>query len=251
MLVLGLALCLSQTVLPRAHSHNDYLRSRPLAEALDNGFASVEADVFLVGGKLLVAHERADLDPTKTLEALYLKPLSDRLAKGKGWIYPGERQTFWVLVDVKADGAAAYDALKQLLKRFPRLAYRKAAPAVRFVISGDRPVEKIVADKGAFAALDGRWPDLEKGYSAELMPWVSEAWSTHFTWRSGPFPNEMQNRLRSMVDRVHSQHRRIRFWGAPDTEEMWRINWEGGVDLINTDQPAVLRKWMAGRGQQE
>jgi putative flavoprotein involved in K+ transport len=41
--------------LPNAHSHNDYLRPRPLLDALDQGFCGVEADVFLVDGDLLVA----------------------------------------------------------------------------------------------------------------------------------------------------------------------------------------------------
>ena len=34
--------------LPRAHAHNDYLHQRPLLDALDNGFCSVEADISLV-----------------------------------------------------------------------------------------------------------------------------------------------------------------------------------------------------------
>jgi len=38
--------------LPQAHSHNDYEQKRPLLEALDHGFCSVEADVFLVEGSL-------------------------------------------------------------------------------------------------------------------------------------------------------------------------------------------------------
>jgi hypothetical protein len=41
--------------LTRAHAHNDYLHARPLFDALDHGFCSVEADVWLVDGKLLVA----------------------------------------------------------------------------------------------------------------------------------------------------------------------------------------------------
>ena len=43
--------------LPAAHAHNDYLHKRPLLDALAQGFCSVEADIFLVDGALLVAHE--------------------------------------------------------------------------------------------------------------------------------------------------------------------------------------------------
>ena len=40
--------------LPAAHAHNDYLHKRPLLDALAQGFCSVEADIFLVDGALLV-----------------------------------------------------------------------------------------------------------------------------------------------------------------------------------------------------
>jgi hypothetical protein len=43
-------------VIPFAHSHNDYTRKKPLYNALENGFSSVEVDVFYRDGKFLVAH---------------------------------------------------------------------------------------------------------------------------------------------------------------------------------------------------
>src|SRR2546426_1011359 len=51
-----------------AHAHNDYEHSRPLLDALDQGFTSVEADVFPVAGNLLVAHDFYALRPDRTLE---------------------------------------------------------------------------------------------------------------------------------------------------------------------------------------
>jgi hypothetical protein len=36
--------------LTSAHAHNDYEHSRPLLDALDNGFCSVEADIWLTNG---------------------------------------------------------------------------------------------------------------------------------------------------------------------------------------------------------
>ena len=50
------------TPLTNAHAHNDYEHTRPLFDALDQGFNSVEADVFLVDGKLLVGHTAFDLE---------------------------------------------------------------------------------------------------------------------------------------------------------------------------------------------
>ena len=56
--------------LAQAHAHNDYLHARPLFDALDHGFASVEADIFLVDGKLLVGHAKSELKADRTLQAL-------------------------------------------------------------------------------------------------------------------------------------------------------------------------------------
>ena len=49
------------TPLRHAHAHNDYAHRRPLWDALDRGFCSVEADIFLSRGELLVGHTWFDL----------------------------------------------------------------------------------------------------------------------------------------------------------------------------------------------
>lgn len=221
------------------HSHNDYLRPRPLQDALENGFTSVEVDVYLEGGKLLVGHDRKDLKPERTIESLYLDPLAVRVKNGDGWVYPGKHR-LWVLVDIKQDGQAVYREFKKILGSYPTL-----QRGVRFVISGDRPIGEIVKDAGRVAALDGRWSDLDKDYSQDLMPWVSEAWTDHMKWLGlGPMPGEMKDHLEAMVRQVHSQGRLLRFWGAPDSEAIWDTQKKAGVDWLNTDRPAELRKWL-------
>ena len=52
-------------------------------DALDRGFSSVEADVWLVDGELRVAHDLEDTRAGVTLESLYLDPL-DELVRQKG-----------------------------------------------------------------------------------------------------------------------------------------------------------------------
>ncbi len=232
-------------ILERAHSHNDYAQARPLQEAFDNRFSSVEADVFLVDGKLLVGHNRQDLTPERNLIAMYLKPIADQMAKNKGWVYSGPYKIFWVLVDIKENGAAVYEELKNELAQFPAFKFRSKNTPIRFVISGDRPVDSIVRDQGKYAGLDGRWEDLDKGYSKDLMPWVSEDWTDHFKWLGpGPIPADQQANLDAMVKRVHDGGYRLRFWGAPDTEAIWSVHWKSGVDFLNTDHLSALRAWM-------
>src|SRR6476469_2222716 len=76
----------------RAHAHNDYDHPRPLFDALDHRFGSVEADIYLVDGQLLVAHDPVDLDPTRTLESLYLDPLAARVGANHGSVYRGHHK---------------------------------------------------------------------------------------------------------------------------------------------------------------
>src|SRR2546423_1328713 len=75
--------------LAQAHAQNDYLPARPLLDALDHGFASVEADIFLVGGKLLIGHTKDELKPERTLASLYLDPLRARVRANGGSVFPG------------------------------------------------------------------------------------------------------------------------------------------------------------------
>ncbi|HEX4350794.1 MAG TPA: hypothetical protein VH251_10415, partial [Verrucomicrobiae bacterium] len=76
-------------LLTHAHAHNDYEHTRPLFDALDHGFCSVEADIFLVNGQLLVAHRLNQTSPKRTLQALYLDPLRERMGKNHGRVYAG------------------------------------------------------------------------------------------------------------------------------------------------------------------
>lgn len=76
--------------LERAHAHNDYEHERPLLDALDQGFTSVEADVWLVEGGLHIGHDAPDMD--RTLANTYLEPLREIAARGDGEMPAAERR---------------------------------------------------------------------------------------------------------------------------------------------------------------
>lgn len=240
------------TVVRGGHSHNDYNRSRPLLDALDAGMVSVEADVFLVGGRLLVAHDLKDVKPDRNLREMYLKPLAKRLKK-TGRVHAGYRDPFWVLVDIKTNGLACYSQFKTEIAEFPELMGKRSP--VRFVISGDRPVEAIIADEGRYAGLDGRLPDLDRMVNGKpidtwIMPWVSDAWLSHFKWLGkGDFGAENTEKLEALAKRVHDQGRMLRFWGTPDLPAIWSVQRSAGVDLFNAHNLSMLSKWTRSTGE--
>lgn len=237
------------TPLAKAHAHNDYEHARPLLDALDHGFTSVEADIYLVDGKLLVAHNRRDVKPQRTLEALYLDPLQKRVKANGGRVYR-DGPPFTLLIDIKADGAATYAVLAATLANFADMltAVRdgKAQPAaVTVIISGDRPKEQIAADKLRYVGIDGRMSDLDSDAPAHLMPLVSDSWYTHFRWRGkGAMPEDEHRKLAAFVDKAHAKGRRVRFWATPETVELWRELDAAGVDLINTDDLDGLAQFL-------
>src|SRR5947209_10392048 len=137
------------TPLRNAHAHNDYEHPRPLFDALDQGFCSVEADVWLVDGQLLVGHNRADLRPGRTLEALYLDPLRARAKAHGGRIFP-DAPAFYLLIDVKTDANPTYAAVHDVLARYADLFTTveggKVEPkAVTAVITGNTARDAITA----------------------------------------------------------------------------------------------------------
>ncbi len=240
--------------LPRAHAHNDYLHKRPLLDALSHGFTSLEADIFLVKGKLLVAHTRREIKPNRTLETLYLAPLRKHIKAHKGKVYPTGEQLL-LLIDIKHDGEKTYKVLHKLLEKYADIV-TKFTPTkttqkpVLVVISGARPREYMLQQKVRYAGYDGRLSDLESELPASFMPLISDSWYRHFRWHGkGPIPVEMKKRLNEIVVSAHKKGRRVRFWATYDLkntrrERVWRELLRAKVDLINTDDLGGLRRFL-------
>jgi glycerophosphoryl diester phosphodiesterase len=225
--------------LARAHAHNDYWHDRPLLDALDRGFTSVEADVFLSDGKLLVGHDVGELKPEWSLESLYLTPLARRVRENRGRVYEdGER--FFLLVDIKSDAAETYEELQKVLSRFAEVLTAIEGGEVRqgavtVVITGNRP--RLEAAAVRYAGLDGRLSDLESDAPPYRMPMISDNWAANFTWNGdGPMPASERAKLRRIVSKAHAAGRVVRFWATPEKESVWQELRAAGVDLIGTDQ---------------
>lgn len=238
--------------LTNAHAHNDYEHQRPLLDALEQGFCSVEADIFLVGGKLLVAHTREQIVPGRTLQKLYLEPLRERVMQNGGRVYRGGPPV-WLLIDLKTDPDPTYAALREVLKSYADIltSYESAkvsTNAISVVITGHRlPRAALQAEAIRLAGLDGQLRDLDEAavLSPALMPWISLDWRKHFKWRGdGPLPDEDRIVLKQLVERIHRSGRLARFWSAPDTESAWREYRNAGVDLLNTDDLVGMNKFL-------
>ncbi|QHK20533.1 hypothetical protein GU243_13225 [Pseudarthrobacter psychrotolerans] len=246
--------------LAAAHGHNDYEHDRPLFDALEHGFTSVEADVWLVDGELLVAHDREDVQPGVTLESMYLDPLEDLVRNQGHSVYPKWDGSLQLLIDIKSDGETTYAAIEQELDEHRAIMSRysngttKTGP-VTAVISGNRPLATMQSMDKRFAFFDGRSSDLTSGKPAGLMPLISENWTNLFTWKGvGPMPEPERAKLRAYVETAHAAGYRVRFWATPDQPglargAMWNELFEANVDHINTDDLVGLAEFLSAKGQ--
>ncbi|MFO0848561.1 MAG: phosphatidylinositol-specific phospholipase C/glycerophosphodiester phosphodiesterase family protein [Gemmataceae bacterium] len=252
------ALCLAAVVgsddkpvapLRHAHAHNDYEQTRPLFDALDQGFCSVEADIYLIDGQLLVAHDRKDAKPGRTLERLYLDPLRERVTANGGKVYR-DGPPFYLLVDVKTGAEATYRALDKVLAGYADILSvsrngQHQPKAVTVVLSGNRAKDLIAKQPVRYVGIDGRPEDLDSDAPADLLPWVSGNWALSFRWQgNGPMPAAERAKLREMVRKAHARGRLVRFWATPEKEAVWKELRAAGVDLINTDKLADLRAFL-------
>jgi hypothetical protein len=240
--------------LERAHAHNDYEHDRPLFDALSNGFKSVEADVWLVDGELLVAHDREAVQRGRTLESLYLAPLREIVKANGGSVYPGDPDTFTLLIDIKSDAVATYQALHRELRRHQAILTRFGPGgindgAVTAIVSGNRPRELMQQQRVRYAAYDGRLSDLGIATDPAFVPLISDNWTNHFVWQGvGPMPEAEREKLRAIVETAHATGQRVRFWAtpeqAPQREAVWRELLDAQVDYINTDHLDALQDFL-------
>ncbi|KKD08971.1 phosphatidylinositol-specific phospholipase C/glycerophosphodiester phosphodiesterase family protein [Streptomyces sp. WM6386] len=236
----------------RAHAHNDYEHPRPLLDALDHRFGSVEADIFLVGDQLLIGHTADDLDPTRTLESLYLDPLAARVRANHGSVYRGYRTPLQLLIDIKTEGSSTYLELDLHLRRYKHLftayAHGRVLPGpVTAVISGDRAARApMEAQTVRRAFYDGRLADLGSSAPSSLISLISDNWTLNFTWQGvGAFPDVERRKLRGIVRAAHARGQKVRFWATQDLagparDALWGELLAAGVDYLNTDDLAGL-----------
>ena len=199
------------------HSHNDYTRNVPFWQAYAQNVYSIEADVFLKDGTLLVGHEMEDLSPDMTFEALYYTPAVTMFDRNGGKPY-ANGQPLQLMVELKSETAPAMEALIALLSRRPDVFDPSVNPAaIRITITGNVPASVISTNFGAYSIWNGKGSLIIK--EAEVV--------------------------RALIDKVHKMGKPIRFWNAPEGTTPYYTFYNMGIDYFNTDHPEVCAAYFA------
>lgn len=243
--------------LEHAYAHRDCEYDPPLWRSLHAGFRFIEADVYSLFGRTLVAHDLQQLRPRRTLRALYLEPLRQHLEQC-GSLF-ADKTSLWLFVDVKTPAGPSYAALHKLLASYSDILTTFTPETVQqgaatIIISGNRiPYGEAAELPRRYAAFDGRAADLGVHTGAKIMPVISDDWRKHFRWQGrGLIPGNERKKLEAMVGAAHQNGQKLRFWGTPDDatperERVWSTLLEAGVDLLNTDDLEGLKEYLEGR----
>lgn len=225
------------------HSHNDYLQPVPFWDAFSAGCASIEVDVILQEGGLMVAHERESIQAQRTFESLYLKPIQQGVDLGLI-----KEFNFHLLVDIKTEAYSTLDLLVKQTQPYAAILYSPENPTgLKLIISGGRPKAADYVKYPSWVFFDYQSRELTAELPWEKIGMVSLSFPRFSLWNGkGRMVESQRKQLQAFIDLVHSFDRPVRFWASPDGKTAWRAFHEMGIDYINTDRPAEANKYLRG-----
>jgi alkaline phosphatase len=228
-----------------AHSHNDYEQAIPFYAAWKAGFGSIEADIFLKNGKLIVAHDTVELKKGRTLDSMYLQPLQNAITANNGSVYADPQQELILLVDVKTAVEETLEKLVEKLNAYPLLTHTRS---LKIAISGNRPEATNFHVWPKWMLFDG---NMKTKYNRRELKRVALFSDNFATWSKWKGQNELAAHDRmvidSLVQSVHKLHKKIRLWNAPDIASSWKTFMDLHLDYINTDHIEALSRFMKER----
>ena len=229
-----------------AHSHNDYEQKSPFFTAYNAHFGSIEADIWAVNGVLYVAHDSADIKPSRTLESLYLQPIVKLFRQNGGKAWKNHASTFQLLIDLKTGTEPTLSLLVKLLGKYPDVFGLNANKiGVPVVITGNRPNPSDFEQYPLNISFDGHLDLRYDNSQLKRVALFSEDLEVFTLWKGKTsIPQKEEKRLTQIIDSVHGLNKKIRFWDAPDTPDSWKTLMNLKVDYLNTDHIQQLETYL-------
>ena len=222
----------------KVHSHNDYEQNVPFWKAISAGVSSIEADVFLKNGRLMVAHEPESIIDFKTLKRLYLEPLKESLDLGLI-----NNASLQFLIDIKSEAEPTLDAIIAELLEYPMITNSNN---ISIIISGNRPEISEYFKYPDFISFDYQSLEpIEDSNALSKVGLISLSLRSFTDWNGkGRLIKEDLERVEFAVEKAHSFGKPFRFWATPDSKTTWKAMVGIGVDYINTDAPFECVKYL-------
>jgi hypothetical protein len=230
-----------------SHAHNDYEHERPLLDALDNRFYSVEADIWLVDGEIMVSHDKGKYKGS--LKELYLDPLQKRVDDAKSVHGDGEEFDLWI--DIKDGREELLVVLHNLLKQYSMITTfadeKITHKQVMVILTGNDKSKRNYVDKFdlRYACRDSNGYDPDDPDADHKWIYYALPWRQYIRWYGDePILPEEKEKLIKLVNDIHQKGRGVRFYAAPDNENYWKLALETGINYVNTDKLAELNEFL-------
>ena len=244
--LLPLSLAAQQPVV--LHSHNDYNRVAPFWEAYSQHCRSIEADIYWHEGQLLVGHDLKDLKPENSFLRMYVDPIVRTFRANGNRMWSGSEDRLQLMVELKSATEPTLTEVIKLLEQFPDVFC--SPDGVTIAITGNTPAKEHFCDYPAWIGYDG---DIRETYTPEQLERVALV-SNSFRifakkWNGkGRMTDPELDAVNKAIAKVHSWGKPIRFWEAPEGTTAYFTFWKLGVDIINTDKPAVASLFFSDWG---
>ena len=227
------------------HSHNDYKQNIPFLRAYYANMESIEADIFLQQGKLMIAHTLEEIVAGQTLDSLYLRPAAAMYRKHGGHAFADPKKKLQLVIDIKENWPQVIPVLLRQLQAYGDVFDAHKNPdAVRIVLSGDTPPPAMFAKIHPMLFFDGRPHISYTDEQLKRIAMISDDIKNYTAWngKGTPFAAD-KAKLIAVIERAHRQNKPFRFWATHDSPNTWIELRKMGVDLINTDQPEALNSF--------
>ncbi|KAF9697384.1 hypothetical protein EKO04_004767 [Ascochyta lentis] len=261
----------SRDIVPKnCHSHNDYWRHVPLYDALAAGCIGIEADVWLTeDNELLVSHSWRSITQYRTLQSLYLDPLTNILDKRNvtvasennkevGVFDANPTSSVVLLVDFKSDGHQTWPILLEQLQRIRDrdwLTYYDGSALhqgpLTIVGTGNTPFDLVQQndtnrlvffDAPLLSISDEQYNSTNSYYaSVEMSKAVGRLWLNHLAAKQ----------VDELAEQMHAadvKGLKSRYWGELQwpislRDEVWFKLTELGVGILNADDLTSATRW--------
>ncbi len=224
------------------HSHNDYSQPHPLTNAIESRAWSIEVDVFLVKGDLLIGHSLKETSRKKTLQKIYLHPITNLFKQHKGQLSADPQYAPHLVIDIKQNGPEVLKALVEVLEPLRNYFDRSVNPkAVQIIISGDRGPIELWKDYPPFIQFDGRPYEIYDQNTLDKIAMISDNYFNYIETRTNRGDSL---KIKQVVSKAHAVRKPMRFWGSPDNEAIWKFLVQCGAEILNTDKPKACRNFL-------
>jgi len=217
-------------------AHNDYLKPQPFRAAYTERVGYIEVDVFLHNNELLVAHTRAEINPLRNIEGMYLRPLAEQIRLNRGQAYSDSSLTLHLMVDIKTDALPTLRKLIEILSMYPDLTDCRS---LLVTVSGNMPPPLDWAWVPSFIHFDGRVGIAYNEEQLQRVPLISASFRNYSSWNGKrKLRDDDRARLVEAITAIHLLGKPARLWASPDNPVAWDELSRLGLDILNTDNVA-------------